>query len=240
MANPICFYVFHFPGCFPGSSVVTLENGERKKMSDIRIGDSVMAVGDHGELVFSPIILDLHKEPEKRDEYLVIRTNTNQSISLSHNHLIYTKHQEEKKKEMDLHQKQQNGHIKHEFNPDFAENVKKGDLVIFSDSIHKLTPSTVVSVEKVIETGVYSPLTTAGNIFVDGILASCYSDFDNHQLQHFAMAPFRWWNKVSGFFTSTKRETENVSPLQDHSGVHWYSQGLHSFAKTILPWKVKY
>ena len=131
------------------------------------------------------------------------------------------------------------GHIKDEFNPDFAGNVKKGDLVLFYNSTHGLAPSMVVSVEKVIEMGIYSPLTSEGNIIVDGILASCYSDFDNHNLQHVAWWPFRWWNNLPGFFTSMKSEQEKKSENRDDNGVHWYAQGLHSFSKAILPWKVK-
>ena len=96
----------------------------------------------------------------------------------------------------------------------------------------------VVSVENIIEKGVYSPLTSEGNIVVDGILASCYADFDNHHLQHFAWAPYRWWKKASGFSSFMKTEQDKQSKEQDGSGVHWYAQGLHSFSNAILPWKV--
>ena len=39
--------------------------------------------------------------------------------------------------------------------------------------------------------GAYAPLTTEGNILVDGILASCYAS-SHHDLGHLALAPIRY------------------------------------------------
>ena len=44
-------------------------------------------------------------------------------------------------------------------------------------------------------TGAYVPLTTDGNIVVDGILASCYPAKD-HDLSQFAMTPIMWFPQV--------------------------------------------
>ena len=43
--------------------------------------------------------------------------------------------------------------------------------------------------------GAYVPLTTDGNIIVDGILASCYPSTD-HDLAHIVMAPIQWFPKI--------------------------------------------
>ena len=43
--------------------------------------------------------------------------------------------------------------------------------------------------------GLYSPLTTDGNIIVDGILSSCYASSDN-MLADIGMAPVRWFPQV--------------------------------------------
>ena len=43
--------------------------------------------------------------------------------------------------------------------------------------------------------GLFAPLTNAGNIVVDGVLASCYADFD-HDLAHIVMTPMRWFPEV--------------------------------------------
>ena len=41
----------------------------------------------------------------------------------------------------------------------------------------------------------YVPLTVDVTIVVDGILASCYTDF-NHDLAHFTMKPMQWISEV--------------------------------------------
>ena len=44
-------------------------------------------------------------------------------------------------------------------------------------------------------TGVYVPLTTNGKIMVDGILTSCYADFD-HDLAHLTITPIQKFAEV--------------------------------------------
>ena len=43
--------------------------------------------------------------------------------------------------------------------------------------------------------GAYAPLTKEDKLVVDGILASCYADF-NHDLAHFAMTPMQWFERI--------------------------------------------
>ena len=40
--------------------------------------------------------------------------------------------------------------------------------------------------------GLFAPLTVAGDIVVDGVLASCYAEFD-HDLAHIVMTPLKWF-----------------------------------------------
>ena len=43
--------------------------------------------------------------------------------------------------------------------------------------------------------GAYVPVTKEGNIVVDGVLASCYANFD-HDLAHFTMTPMQWFPEI--------------------------------------------
>ena len=43
--------------------------------------------------------------------------------------------------------------------------------------------------------GAFVPLTSEGNIIVDGVLTSCYASFD-HDLAHIAMIPVHWFSDV--------------------------------------------
>ena len=43
--------------------------------------------------------------------------------------------------------------------------------------------------------GAYVPVTTHGNIVVDGVLASCYPSV-HHDLAHIGMTPIRWFPEI--------------------------------------------
>ena len=203
-------------------------------MSDVQLGDSVLTVDNNNHLAFSPIILHLHRSPNETGRFVVLRTNTEQSLTLSPQHLIYSK---KKSKEKD--QPKQNANI-NEFRVVFASDVRKGDMVLVHDHNNNMKYGMVVDIEEIEATGLYSPLTPQGNIIVDDILASCYSDFENHELQHLAFAPIHWIYRLLQFLHLSKiRPDETDSRLNnDDDGVYWYGQGLHVFANAVLPWKV--
>ena len=70
-----------------------MENGVRQKMSDLKIGDSVLTVDPNGQYTFSPVILFLDRSPEEKRQFYVIQTDTGHSLTLTPSHLIYTKYQ---------------------------------------------------------------------------------------------------------------------------------------------------
>ena len=122
----------------------------------------------------------------------------------------------------------------------FASAVKKGDSVLVYDNLKGLKFGVVVGIEEMISEGVYSPVTYQGNIFVDDVLASCYSDFDSHELQHLALTPFRWMYRLFEFISHPKLENmegENADNQND-DGVHWFGQGLHVFSRLVFSWKL--
>ena len=41
------------PPCFWGANIVHLSSGRQKKISDVKVGDSVLAVDQNGKLLFS-------------------------------------------------------------------------------------------------------------------------------------------------------------------------------------------
>ena len=51
------------------------------------------------------------------------------------------------------------------------------------------------SIFKILPSGAYVPLTMQGKILVDGVLASCYSDF-HHDLAHLTMVPMQKFSAV--------------------------------------------
>jgi hypothetical protein len=241
--------------CFPASSTVILESGLRRKLSDLNIGDSVQSVDVNGKLAISKIILDLDTLPDDIGDFLRIRTNTNQSITISPGHLIYRKQgnceKVNKEEEIipqntfcddkmdNLMSKNTNENDFSSFDLVFASHVKIGDLVLAYNGGQDIFPSEVISVELLHLKGIYSPLTTQGNIIVDDIVASCYADFDSHEIQHLMFAPFRWWHNTLEFFLSTKNmPDEHGSRAAKKIGLHWYAQFMTYAAETFFPWKM--
>jgi len=218
-------------------------------MSDLNVGDIVLSVDTNGKLVFSPIILDLDTLPNTTDTFLRVRTSTEQSITLTPNHLIYSKQPNEEEEMNPLYdytateisaRNDDSVNVSFErFSTIYASQLKKGDLVLVYDGKQYIKPGKVVDVEVLHVTGLYSPLTTQGNIIVDDVVASCYADFDNHALQHLVWAPFRWWQKISELFPGMNIGLQKQGYSKEKKlGMHWYAQFLTSLADTILPWKM--
>ena len=78
-------------GCFTANSTVMSSDGSRLKLSELKIGDSVLSVNSvSGELEFSPIILFLDRDPNEVRQFFTIQTESGHSLTLTPTHLIYT------------------------------------------------------------------------------------------------------------------------------------------------------
>ena len=233
-------------GCFTGSNTVMLENGKRQKMSDLKVGDSVLTVDTNGDYKFSPVILFLDRAPEDKRQFYVIQTDSGHSLTLTPSHLIYTKYQSEH--EGDLNTKESdlrtnsidsdsvNNDIE-SFQAGYASNVREGDFVLVFDSKDGLKPSRVLKIETIVQTGVYAPLTSQGNLVVDDVLVSCYALIDSQTIAHLSFAPLRWWHSIKAFLPYSEEERDVYYELNE-SGIHWYANDLYSLAEKIMPSKL--
>ena len=97
-----------------------------------------------------------------------------------------------------------------------ARKVKRGEILFTVDENWEISPKKVLAVDKVIEQGVYCPITVHGNLIVDNVLASCYASVQDHvfleglvkisaqNIAHFGLVPMRalhklrlkWWRKI--------------------------------------------
>ena len=216
-----------------------LENGERKMMSDLRVGDSILAVDHLGKMIFSPIILFLQKDPLKQGRYYKIQTRAGHFLEISSSHLIYIRPQVQKKNQLIANLSDTyfvsktkklgeviNGQLG-SFSLMFASNVKEGDEVLVYDGKDGLKSNEVISIKPIPVNGAYAPLTLQGNLFVEDVLASSYASYDNHNMVHALFAPYRWWYEISKYLPETivgKREVES----EEENGTHWYAQALKS------------
>lgn len=153
---------------------------------------------------FSPIQMWLHAEPSSPAEFLQLTTADGKSLSLTQGHLIY-------KSSCDQIDRQAVQ----------AGKIVAGDCLLV-DTDGQLQAQPVVSVEKFTANGFYSPLTATGDILVDNILASCYSEVEAIQLQSLMFNYIGAVKSVaqailpSGVFTRVfGSDANNVTPLSE-------------------------
>jgi len=118
-------------------------------------------------------IASLHKDENVLAKYISIKTSFNQTITISSLHLIA---------------KQINSKL--EFT--FARDINLGDVIKAESGLEK-----VIELSEVYRHGAYAPLTEAGTIVVDSVLASCYANTNWHSAAHFLFQPLI---KFSKFF----------------------------------------
>ena len=128
-----------------------------------------------------------------------------------------------------------------EFRTVFAEDIRKGDIVLVLDDNNEMTKDKVVSTDVESRIGYFSPLTLHGNIIVSDILASYYS-YEDHSLQHIAFAPFRWYYTAKQALFSEKMM--QYVGVQSHGDIltgkqlHWYADALFGIAINLTPEKI--
>ena len=170
---------------------------------------------DSGELFFSPVILFLDRDPQERRQFYVLRTESGKSVTLTPTHLIFASQSDA---EDDA------------FSAVFASDVREGDSVLVSTSTGTAVEDRVVAVEVTAATGVFAPLTAAGNLVVDGVVASSYAVIESQSVAHAVFAPWRW---RAGLFGATDDDN------RVETGVHWYADWLFSVARYVMPGKLR-
>ena len=188
-------------------------------MSQVRLGDRIQSVDGQGNLVYSEVLMFLDREPEERSRFVVLRTEEGAVLTLTSSHLVYA----------GAADCRQLGCMR----PVYAGNVEPGQNLMTREGREgRLTAaSTVLSVSSSHHTGVFAPLTRAGNLVVDGVLASCYAVIDSQNIAHTAFAPVRWYYSLKHSLVSSEPRTVSVA----QSGIHWYPNMLYSLARLVLP-----
>lgn len=209
-------------GCFPGSSTVLLEDGRVLSMSNLSVGDRVLAVDHQGALVYSEVIGFMHRDVTKPMTFQVLWTDDGRRTTLTGDHLIYSVPDNESAVVP-----------RRDDSPVYADSVRVGQFVFRLEPSEngnkrreRIIIARVARLSRDVLDGVYAPLTSEGTIVVDDAVTSCYASLNSHALAHVAMAPFRAAYHVMG-----SRDRSSTPP----AGVHWYAEILLRFAKTILP-----
>jgi len=224
-----------------------------------------LTLDSEGKEVFSDVLLFLDRNSTERREFFEIQTESGNSITMTPSHLVYTV-QPESLSSHETFLFSRNTFVagnetgKHFLDYaviSFAKNVQIGDWVLVKRNAtgvissektsngleEELDESVTYDIEKVVgiearmETGVYAPLTTTGNLVVDGVLASCYAVIDDQDLAHYAFLPVRLsHNFVKGISHFWRRLSEFISLKSHHYGTEEsrQSSSSSSSSKAVL------
>ncbi|CAI5673008.1 sonic hedgehog protein [Oreochromis niloticus] len=204
-------------GCFPGSSTVTLQDGTKKAVKDLRSGDRVMTADDDGNVIYTDFIMFIDRDSTLRRIFYVIETDSGQKITLTAAHLLFVSPNSSSETEKRM-------------SAIFASQVQPGQKVfVFDAERSRLEPVTVKRIYTQSHEGSFAPVTAQGTIVVDQVLASCYAVIEDHDLAHWALAPVRLAHWVSSFLFSSQPPSS-----AQNEGVHWYSKILYQLGTWLL------
>lgn len=110
-----------------------------------------------------------------------------------------------------------------------AEDVHEGDrLRVMLEG--RMMASVVIEVKMEVKQGYYAPLTDAGTLMVNGVLASCYANVHSHDLAHWSMGVIRWYDAV--LRSVWMKEGSSVS---GEDGMHVIPRMLYAVTFMLAP-----
>lgn len=163
-------------GCFAYGSTVRTQNRGVISVEQVKTGDVVESLSESNTVIYAPVIMIMHQEPERVEEMVTITTTPSDShLTLTHDHLLKV-----------------STDVGHTWTYIFSERAKPGMLVITTSEEGIAETETIQTVTRENRQGLYAPVTTTGNIIVDSVVASCYGNHPDQSLSHMVFAPIRW------------------------------------------------
>lgn len=148
--------------CFPGDARVELQGGKRVRMADLRIGDVIRV----GREEFSAVFMFSHRSKRTRVErYVQLKVGDGREVTMTEGHMVRVKGK---------------GYIR-------GGSIEAGELV---ESVQGWEQ--VKEIERVEGWGLYSPQTVQGEIVVDDVICSTWSEEVGGSMGVGLMAPVRW------------------------------------------------
>lgn len=147
--------------CFPADSTVRTEDGKLVRMEDLSHAHRIAIGGGK----HSDVFFFGHRNPAEMSTFVHIQTaSTGKELRLSAGHYLYA-----------------NSKLV------TARTVTVGDTLETGDG----QTVTVTSIRKQLARGVYAPATLHGNLVVDGIVVSSYTDAVHPRVAHTLLTPLR-------------------------------------------------
>ncbi|CAF3828888.1 unnamed protein product [Rotaria sp. Silwood1] len=200
---------FDSGGCLYGDDFVLLQDGSRKQLRNLRSGDKVYSVDKQGKLVKDEIIMMLHGGPKVEAPFYTLTTSSNRTISLTGYHLIMKYSPQEKRSQMVA-----------------ANELKTGDYLLMSDK-QQTEPVSIISIELLYKTGIYTPMTYTGTLLINDIVVSCYVKyFNKYNELHTLLYPFRFYYYLMKDILGLSEEPFSTVPSVVYGDEQFYGTGM--------------
>ncbi|XP_034487570.1 protein hedgehog [Drosophila innubila] len=217
--------ISHVHGCFTPESTALLENGVKKPLGEIAIGDRVLSMNANGQAVYSEVILFMDRNLEQMETFVQLHTDGGAVLTVTPAHLITVWQPEQQKLDYV-----------------FADRVEELNQVLVMHE-GELRPQRVLRVSSVRSRGVVAPLTREGTIVVNSVAASCYAVISSQSLAHWGLAPMRLWYTLQCWMpgknqlrsSAQDKATPKDNTVQPQNGIHWYAKALYKVKDYVLP-----
>jgi uncharacterized protein YjbI with pentapeptide repeats len=150
--------------CFAGEATVALESGQYVRMDQLQHADRVaVGGGDHSDVFFFG-----HRNPNARTAFVRIESTSkaDQPLYISPGHYLYV-----------------NGRLA------TAGTVRIGDKLRGPDNADNVA---VLAVSREDRSGLFAPASLHGDLLVDGVVVSSYTDAMHPMSAHRLLEPMRW------------------------------------------------
>lgn len=193
--------------CFPADAAVLVKGQGRTIMADLAIGDAVL-VSRHGSLVFEPVLSFLHTFRGSKVQYFAVR-HTLGEIRATPGHILMTAAGDKPVKDL-----------------------MPGDSLLTAGPGGDLAQSAVLALTAVGGADAYAPLTAAGTIVVDNVVASNYASPATlgvrHAVAHALLFPVRAYHALGFSSHSTATPGEELHPFLELAYRKLRVDGLHA------------
>lgn len=147
--------------CFARDGVVTLDNGKKVTLADLKVGDRVVAVADDGHLITTPVLRRTYDEVAADHSFLRFRTSSGAALEVTPRHFVFAS---------------TCCHFHDAAGPKFAEEVKVGETLYVADAKSgKVVAETITAIETVSKQGAINVHTVTGTIIVNGVAATHFT-----------------------------------------------------------------
>jgi hypothetical protein len=206
--------------CFHADDRVTTNRMRRSmKMSELKKDKNVQVLTyskSKKSFEFAPVQYWTHAGEKMSADFLIFTTESGQNLSITEHHLIYKTDCQGKKQTV------------------FAKKVQIGNCLLVNID-DRLVESKVIERKIENKMGIYTPVTSNGNIVVNDILASCYTNMENENIQHLMYSFLIAIRDIlSHFLPSSWIEIAFSSPFASAVDVPPFLQSFLSLAKGFV------